>query len=127
MSAQYTYPIAAFPNHKVASDRLTQEIQGSVILTALDYINTNADDCDIWFRDTLSTGDKGILDSLVASHSGEPLPQPVQAVSLHGIEPTPLRSLLGLSGVCQSTRGSLAVNFTSGMVPRLTRLYWASV
>ena len=89
MSAQYTYPIAAFPNHKVASDRLTQEIQGSVILTALDYINTNADDCDIWFRDTLSTGDKGILDSLVASHSGEPLPQPVQAVSLHCIEPTP--------------------------------------
>lgn len=72
---KYTYSIQNdFPNHKVATDRLLQEIQVSAIVTAMDYINTAGDACDIWFKAALSSGDEDILDALVAAHSGEPLP-----------------------------------------------------
>lgn len=73
-SAKYSYSIQDdFPNHLVATDRLMQEIQQSAITTALDYINTSGDDCDIWFKATLSENDQATLSSLVATHSGEPL------------------------------------------------------
>lgn len=77
-STKYTYSIQNdFPNHAVASDRLLSEIRASAIITAVDYINTSGDDCDIWFKDALSAGDETILDGLVAIHSGEPLPSNV--------------------------------------------------
>lgn len=76
-ATKYTYSIQNdFPNHKVASDRLKKEIQDSAIVTALDRIATTGDDCDIWFKDALSSGDQATLDTIVANHSGEPLPQP---------------------------------------------------
>lgn len=77
MSAtKYTFSISQdFPNHKVATDRLTSEIQASVIIIALDRINTAGDVCDIWFKDELSSDDQTILASVVHNHSGEPLPQ----------------------------------------------------
>ena len=65
-----------FPNHKVASDRLTLEIQASSIVTALERIDTDGDACDIWFKAALSAGDETTLDGIVATHSGEPLPAP---------------------------------------------------
>jgi hypothetical protein len=72
---KYTYSIQNdFPNHKVAPDRLAKEIQASSIVTALDYIATFGDDCDIWFKDPLAPTDKATLDGIVAAHSGEPLP-----------------------------------------------------
>jgi hypothetical protein len=72
----YTYSIQNdFPSHAVASDRLTAEISGSAIVTALDHIDTSGDDCDIVFKAGLSVGDKTVLNGLVAAHSGEPLPQ----------------------------------------------------
>ena len=75
-ATKYTYSIQNdFPNHKVDSDRLTQEIQQSAIITALDHIDTAGDVCDIWFKDVLSSGDQTVLDTIVANHSGEPLPQ----------------------------------------------------
>lgn len=84
-SQKYTYSISTdFPNHKVATDRLLQEIRLSSIVTASDYINSSGDDCDIWFKDTLSSGDKTILDGLIAVHSGEPLPDSVMPVSIQG-------------------------------------------
>ena len=73
----YTYSIqTSFPNHKVACDRLLQEVRASAIITAVDYINSSADDdtCDVWFKDVLSDADKAVLDAIVAAHSGEPLP-----------------------------------------------------
>jgi hypothetical protein len=71
---KYTYSISTdFPNGKVATDRLTLEIQQSAIVTALDYIETTGDDCDIWFKDPLSAGDQTVLDGVIAAHSGEPL------------------------------------------------------
>jgi len=74
-ATKYTYSISTdFPNHKVGTDRLLQEINFSAIITAVDYINTSGDDCDVWFKAALSSGDKTILDGLVAVHSGEHLP-----------------------------------------------------
>jgi hypothetical protein len=70
----YTYSIQNdFPNHVVATDRLTQEIQQSSIVTALDYINTNADACNIYFKAALSGTDQTTLNGIVAAHSGVPL------------------------------------------------------
>ena len=82
-STQYLYSISTdFPNHKVQTTRLTQEIQVSPIVTALDRIDTSGDDCAIWFKDALSPGDKATLDGLVAVHSGADLPAEVQPVSV---------------------------------------------
>jgi len=72
---KYTYSISQdFPNGKVSTDRLSQEIRGSAIIEALDFINTNGDVCDIYFKAELTSGDEVILDGIVAAHSGEPLP-----------------------------------------------------
>ncbi|RLC88631.1 MAG: hypothetical protein DRJ03_01795 [Chloroflexi bacterium] len=78
---KYTYSIAEdFPNQLVSPDRLTLEIQESAIVTALDFIGTSGDVCDIWFKDALTAGDQTILDSIVAAHSGEILPDVAQTV-----------------------------------------------
>jgi hypothetical protein len=75
MGTKYTYSISTdFPHHVVDPSRLTQEVRESAIAAALDYINTSGDDCDIWFKAALSSGDEDILDGLVAVHSGEALP-----------------------------------------------------
>lgn len=72
-ATKYTYSVSTdFPNHKVASSRLLDEIRESVIVTAVDYVAVSGDDCDIWFKDQLSSGDKTVLDGLVSVHSGEP-------------------------------------------------------
>ena len=82
-ATNYTYSISTdFPNQIVATDRLTQEIQSSAIVIALDFINTNGDDCDIWFKDALSGGDETILDGLVAAHTGDALPDEGLSVNI---------------------------------------------
>lgn len=74
-STKYTYSISGdFPNQKIASDRLTQEINKSTIITALDFINTSGIMCDIWFKADLSSQDSTSLDALVATHTGVALP-----------------------------------------------------
>jgi len=84
-ATKYTFSIYSdFPNHKVATDRLSQEIADSTIVTALDYINTSGDDCDVWFKDALSSGDVTTLDGLVVVHSGEPLPDEATPVKIDG-------------------------------------------
>lgn len=85
MSAtKYTYSISTdFPNAKVESTRLTQEIQASAIVTALDRIDTAGDVCDIWFKDALSGGDQTILNGLVAAHSGAAIDPGTQHVELY--------------------------------------------
>jgi len=73
----YTYSIQFdFPNHKVDSSRLWQEIQDSSITVALDGISTSGDNCAITFKAELPPDEKTVLDGLVTAHSGEPLPQP---------------------------------------------------
>jgi len=74
-ATKYTYSISGdFPNAKEDSSRLSREILDSSISTPLERIDTDGDDCDIWFDDVLSGGDKTTLDGLVAAHTGEPMP-----------------------------------------------------
>lgn len=81
MATEYTYSVSVdFPNGKVDLSRLTFEIQGSTIVTALDHIETNGDVCSIWFKAALSSGDTMVLDGIVAAHSGEPLSAPIPAL-----------------------------------------------
>lgn len=90
----YVYSISVdfAASHKVAPDRLREEITGSAIVTALRDILTLGDDCTITFKDALSSGDETILDGIVAVHSGEPLPdvlpvQPVKVIDTEGLDP----------------------------------------
>ena len=94
MATKYTYSIQDdFPNHKVASDRLAREIQTSAITIAFDYIGTAGDDCDVWFKADLPSGDETILDGLVAAHSGDPLPSEAQPVLIDPTQtPVPVAS-----------------------------------
>lgn len=72
----YTYSLENdFPNHIVASDRLSQEIAQSSIVIALDHIDTAGDDVVVWFKDPLALADVATLDDIVSVHTGEPLPQ----------------------------------------------------
>ena len=56
--------------HTVATDRLTQEIQMSSITVALDYIGTEGDELDIYFKADLSSGELAVLSGIVQNHSG---------------------------------------------------------
>ena len=69
----------------VAIDRLTQEVQQSAILTALDHMDYTSPNLDVYFKADLSVEDQAILDALVLVHGGLPLPvnttQPVSVVA----------------------------------------------
>jgi hypothetical protein len=85
MSEKYTYSVTNdFLNGAVDSAKLTYEIDESTITRKLDFIGTDDDDCDIWFLDTLTSGDETVLDSIVAAHDGEPLPIAEPPVAVDG-------------------------------------------
>ncbi len=90
-STKYTYSIADDTlNGKVDNDALAETIQESDIVTALDYINTEADVLDIWFKSELSSGDETILDGLVSDHDGEALiPDPTEVTAVVTEQPEP--------------------------------------
>jgi len=74
---KYTYSISADTvNGIVASDRLTEEIGTSSIVTGLDHIDTVDDTLDIWMKEAISAGDKTTLDGIVAAHDGTLLSVP---------------------------------------------------
>ena len=58
----------------VSLDRLTQEINQSAIVTALDHMTLLGAALSIFFKADLSSGDQTILDGLVSAHDGTPLP-----------------------------------------------------
>lgn len=95
MSFTYDYSIQNdFPAHAVALDRLSQEVQVSSIITALDGLSTSGDTCYIRFKAELSTEDKTTLDGLVAAHSGEPFPNEAQPVLIDPAQsPVPIASI----------------------------------
>jgi hypothetical protein len=70
--AQYDYT-----KEPVSLDRLTQEVQQSGIVTALDHMDLLGSALSIFFKADLSDADKSTLDALVAAHDGTPLPQNV--------------------------------------------------
>jgi len=71
-SIKYTYSIQNdFPNSKINIDTLTYEIRSSSITHALDFISTNGDECDIWFKEALSEIDStSTLPTLISDHQG---------------------------------------------------------
>jgi len=93
-----------FPNHKVATDRLEQQINDSAIVTALDTINTAGDLCAVIFKAALSVGDLAILDNIVATHNGEPLPDD---------EPAPVRLYTGTGQPVPSGANNIPVFATT--------------
>jgi len=70
-ATKYTFSVAGdFPNGKVATDALTQEIDNSMITKALDRIDTSDGICDVWFKDVLSSGEEVYLVNIVGTHQG---------------------------------------------------------
>jgi len=63
-------------------DRLTLEIQQSAIVIALSSVTVLGAQADIDFKAELSSGDETILDGIVNSHSGEPLPSAEPSVKI---------------------------------------------
>lgn len=60
---------------------LTKEIQASSIVTALDYMNATSSSVDIFFKATLSAGDKTTLDTVVTNHVyGPDVFEPVKVI-----------------------------------------------
>ena len=75
MAQKYTFNITDFGNDKVNIPKLSSEIRESDITIALDYINTNPEICDIWFKAEVSSTDSTVtLPAIVSAHDGEPLP-----------------------------------------------------
>ncbi len=95
---EYTYTISTdFPNGTVDVPRLTDEIVGSTIITALDNVTTNGDSCIVSFKAALSAEDKITLDgdttppavgSIIGDHSGEPLPAVAPEFALANVKVT---------------------------------------
>ena len=57
---------------KVEESELAKSIQASAIVTALERIDSSGDVLEVIFKDTLSVGDKTILDGLVLNTATEP-------------------------------------------------------
>jgi hypothetical protein len=63
-----------FLNEIVDVNRLTKEItENSNITKALERIDKSGDNCDIWFKDALSSGEEIVLNGIVATHTGDVL------------------------------------------------------
>jgi len=75
MNEMYQYNLSQFKKNRVSVDRLTKEINESSITIELNYINTDYIKVDMYFFSGLTTSDVTILDTIVANHSGDPLPE----------------------------------------------------
>lgn len=86
-ATEYIHPLTDFLNDKVSIPRLTQEIDDSEIVIKLsdDGISVVGTDCHIWFMAALDGDDRGRLDTIVANHSGEPLPSDNLPVALQNV------------------------------------------
>lgn len=108
---KYTYSLTTdftgLTESSLSTTALTDEIRDSSISIALDYINTSGDDCDIWFKDALVSGDQTTLNTVVADHTGV-LPIEEQTTTVSGVV-----SLTGIPTV------NLDAPHTSLNVPRV--------
>jgi len=85
-ATKYTYSIATdfVVNHLVNEAHLIHEIATSTITVAYDHVDTDGDVCEIWMKAALSEGDKTLLDSLVAAHTGICLEHQTDTVKIEG-------------------------------------------
>jgi len=72
MAEKYTYPYSNFLYNKANLSSLSQEIGDSDIAIALDYINSDNAEVDVWFKAVLPSADETTLSGIVAAHEGEP-------------------------------------------------------
>lgn len=96
----YSYSLTDFLNEVVSTSDLSEEINNSSIITALDHINADTASCDILFKASLSTVDETTLSGVVATHDGVPSGVGVQQVDL----PDELRDRSGKLRVHQTSR-----------------------
>ena len=73
----YTYLLSNFPFGKVNLNRLTQEISNSSITISLSSMDSYGTVVNINFKADLSIDEKSTLDTIVANHSGESLPDEI--------------------------------------------------
>jgi len=79
-----------FVNKKVNSDRLKQEILNSSIVISFSHITISGDECEVWFKDILSTEDENILNSIISLHDGSYKPgdyEPAGGIVRQGFYP----------------------------------------
>ena len=70
-SVNYAYSISQnTATGVVNSNSLTREITGSTITRALDYISTEADILNVWFKAALDTNEVATLTGIVGAHTG---------------------------------------------------------
>jgi hypothetical protein len=87
-----------FPNGKVNSDTLKYEIQESPITHALDRIDTDSVNCNIWFKEELLVIDAtSTLPAIIAAHQGnaiieESTPKTPDGVPIVRADSRPLNS-----------------------------------
>jgi hypothetical protein len=75
-ATKYTYSISGDFDNGLNTARLEAEILASSITKGVKGINTEGDDCDVWFKEAISSEEETVLDGLVAAHDGTPLVQP---------------------------------------------------
>ena len=72
MSTKYTFSISNDTLNSIVNlSRLTSEIGSSGITVAVDYINTDNDVCDIWFKADISSEEETTLSGIMGAHTGE--------------------------------------------------------
>jgi hypothetical protein len=71
MAEKYTYSYSEFLNEEADTSRLTIEIEDSDIVTALEYINADTNQVDLWFGTALSGAEETTLSGVIAAHTGE--------------------------------------------------------
>ena len=97
---EYTFSISGdFPNGVVNTGTLLTEISDSSIIVSLDHIDTDEDDCNIYFKDVLGAPDETTLSGVVNSHLGE-IPVDVSKVVLD----SELRDTSGKLRIHQTSR-----------------------
>ena len=77
---KYTYLISQFPNQKVDTDTLAEQIRNSLITISLDYIKAESTQETNYFKAELLSVDVSILSEIVANHTGESAPPELQIV-----------------------------------------------
>lgn len=78
-STKYTYSKATPGDFDSGFDarRLEDDVQKSAITIALDYVDTEGDTVNVWFKDVLP--DTSLLTAVVAAHTGVPLVDAITA------------------------------------------------
>jgi len=79
MPVKYDFGLGEFPNSTVDGGSLHEEVDETTISGFL-YVNTNIYGAEVWFDDTLSSGDESILDGVITIHSGTASAPPPQEI-----------------------------------------------